>query len=192
MAADHVPAALDRRGFLKLGAGGTAAFALLGAGVQLAGCSQQTARAADGFRWLTEADLAFARLLVAGVAGSALPADAAAAQAMIDEGVRRADLCLDALGTPAQKELRKLFDLVQWGPFRRFAGGVSSPWNEAGVADMQQLLTNFAGSRLALLNGAYRALAKTGSIVFWSQPAAYPAAHYPGPPAWAVGALNAA
>lgn len=192
MSPDWAPAtALDRRGFLKLGAGSAAAFTLLGASVQLAGCSQQAAPAAAGFRWLTAADLPFARLLVAGVAGSALPADPAVADAALEEGVRRIDICLDALGAPAQKEVRKLFDLLQWAPFRRFAGGVAKPWTEATAADMQALLANFSASRLGLLNGAFRALAKIGSIVFWSQPVASPLARYPGPPAWAVAALNA-
>ena len=107
------------------------------------------------------------------------------------EGVRRADLSLDALGGPAQKQLRQLFDLVQWSAFRRLAGGVARPWEQAGVDDMQTLLTHFRDSRLALLNGAYRALVKIGSVTIWSQPAMFDASHYPGPPAWAVTALNA-
>ncbi|WP_028081669.1 hypothetical protein [Solimonas soli] len=191
MQRDHAPAGIDRRGFLKLGLGGSAALALLGGGAQLAGCSAQTAAPAAGMRWLTAADLPFARALLMAVAGPALPADAQAARAIVDEGLRRADLALDALGAPAQKQLRQLFDLVQWSPFRRLAGGVSRPWAEADASDAATLLTHFRDSRLTLLNGAYRALVKLGSTVVWSQPATFPASHYPGPPAWAVAALNA-
>ncbi|HEY9544753.1 MAG TPA: hypothetical protein VIR56_02030, partial [Solimonas sp.] len=90
-----------------------------------------------------------------------------------------------------QKQVRQLFDLIQWSPFRRLAGGVSQPWSEASAADAQTLLAHFRDSRLSLLNGAYRALVKLGSIVYWSQPATYDESHYPGPPAWAVAALNA-
>ncbi|MFT4047904.1 MAG: hypothetical protein QM661_14595, partial [Solimonas sp.] len=140
---------------------------------------------------LTRADLPFVRLLVAAVGGAALPADAQAAAAIVDEGVRRADLCLDALDAPAQKQLRQLFDLLQWAPFRRLAGGVGRPWTEATAGDAQVLLAHFRYSRLALLNGAYRALVKLGSSVVWSQPATFAASHYPGPPAWAVTALDA-
>lgn len=183
-------AALDRRGFLKLSAGGAASLALLGFGVQLSGCSQQTATVADGYQWLTAADLDFVRALVAGVAGNALPADAVVAQTLIAEGVRRTDVALAALGTPAHKEVRKLFDLLQWSPFRRLAGGVTRPWHEAGAADAQVLLEHLKDSRLALLNGAYRALIKIGSTVYWSQPATNTFSHYPGPPAWAVAALG--
>ena len=187
---EQTPAGVDRRGFLKLGLGGSIALATLGVGTQLAGCSQQAAAPAEGLRWLTAADLPFVKLLVAGVAGPALPTDAQAAETLIAEGVRRADIALDALGAPAQKQLRQLFDLAQWAPFRRLAGGVSRPWNEADAGDMNTLLTNFSNSRLALLNGAYRALVKLGSTVIWSQPATFSASHYPGPPAWAVTALN--
>lgn len=183
--------ALDRRSFLKLSAGGAASLALLGTGIQLAGCSQQTARVANGYRWLTDADLAFMKALIRGVAGPALLTAAADADVIVDEAAHRADLCLDALGAPAQKQLRQLFDLLQWTPFRRLAGGVSRPWPEASVADTQTLLARFRDSRLSLLNGAYRVLVKLGGTVYWSQPATYGESHYPGPPAWAVAALNA-
>lgn len=183
--------ALDRRSFLKLSAGGAASLALLGAGTQLAGCSQQSARVAKGYRWLTDADLPFIKVLIRGVAGPALLAARTDAGTLVDEAARRADLCLDALGAPAQKQLRQLLDLIQWSPFRRFAGGVSRPWSEASASDAQTLLVHFRDSRLSLLNGAYRALIKLGSIVYWSQPDTYDESHYPGPPTWAVAALNA-
>src|SRR3546814_13665001 len=64
--------ALDRRSFLKLSAGGAASLALLGVGTQLAGCSQQTASVADGYRWLTNADLSFIKVLMRGIAGPAM------------------------------------------------------------------------------------------------------------------------
>ncbi|NKF22160.1 hypothetical protein [Solimonas marina] len=184
-------ATLDRRGFLKLSAGGATTLALLGAGVQLSGCSQRSAAVANGYRWLTASDIHFMRALVAGVAGNALPADPTAAGAIVDEGVRRADIELAALGAPAQQEVRKLLDLLQWTPFRRFAGGVTRPWAEAGAADAQTLLKHLHDSHLSLLSGAYRALAKIGSTVLWSQTPMNAFSHYPGPPAWAISALEA-
>jgi len=187
---DSVGTGLDRRSFLKLGLGSTAALAVLGGSAQLAGCSTRDRMPAQGFRWLTDADLPFMRLLIA-ASGPALAEDAQATAAIVEEGVRRADLALEALDKPAQKQLRQLFDLVQWAPFRRLAGGVSRPWREADVADMSTLLSHFRESRLALLNGAYRALVKIGSIAVWSQPATFAASRYPGPPAWTVAALNA-
>src|SRR3546814_5725221 len=123
--------ALDRRSFLKLSAGGAASLALLGVGTQLAGCSQQTASVADGYRWLTNADLSFIKVLIRGIAGPALATAGNDADTLVNEGARRADLCLDALAAPAQKQVRQLFDLIQWSPFRRLAGGVRQPWSEA-------------------------------------------------------------
>lgn len=191
MTADPAAAAFARRDFLKLGAGAAAGFAVLGLGVQLSGCSRQALPSAAGHAWLSAADLPFVDRLVAAVAGPALPAAPAAAQAAVEDGRHRIDVCLAALGGPAQKEVRKLLDLVQWAPFRRFAGGVGKPWDEASTQDMEKLLAHFRDSRLALLNGAYRVLVKLGATAFWSQPASFAAARYPGPPAWAVAALNA-
>lgn len=189
MTDDRGTRALDRRGFLKLSAGGVASLALLSASTQLIGCAPQTARMASGYRWLNDADLAFIKVLIRGIAGPALAT--AGADTIVEEGARRVDLCAEALGAQAQKQLRQLFDLLQWSPFRRLAAGVSKPWSAASAADAQTMLARFRDSRLSLLNGAYRALVKLGSIAYWSQPATYGESRYPGPPAWAVAALNA-
>lgn len=182
---------LDRRDFLKLSGGGLAAFVVLGGAVQLSGCSRHKAAPAAGYRWLAAEDLPLLSLLISACAGPAMPAAAAEAQTVLGEGLQRLDQSFYALGGPAQKELRKLLDLLHWGPFRRFAGGVSVDWPQASAADMQQLLQRFGTSRLSLLNGAMRVLSKLGATAFWAQTAGASAAHYPGPPAWAVAALNA-
>src|SRR3546814_18085651 len=119
--------ALDRRSFLKLSAGGDASLALLGVGTQLAGCSQQTASVADGYRWLTNADLSFIKVLIRGIAGPALATAGNDADTLVNEGTSRADLCPDAHAAPAQKQGPQLFDHLQSSPVRRLDGGVSQP-----------------------------------------------------------------
>lgn len=190
MRSHQFPVSPERRDFLRLSLAGSLSLAALGFGAGLSGCSRKSVASAAGYRWLNAEDLVFMRTLIAGVAGPALsPGEAGRAE--IEEGLRRADLSLSALGAPAQAEVRKLFDLLHWAPFRRFAGGVSRAWADADAQDAQTLLLHLRDSRFGLLNGAYRALSKIGSSVFWSQPASNAFSHYPGPPAWAVTALNA-
>lgn len=181
---------LDRRDFLKLSAGGLASLSLLGLGTQLSGCSHPIGTPAAGFQWLQTEDLPLLRLLVAACAGPALPEATQSREATLQEGLQRLDQSLLALGTPAQQQLRQLLDLLHWAPFRRLAGGVSKPWSQAQSDDMEQMLQRFGASRLNLLNGAMRALSKLGAFAFWGQDAGSRAARYPGPPAWAVAALN--
>src|SRR3546814_19128830 len=80
--------AMDRRSFLKLSAGGAASLALLGVGTQLAGCSQQTASVGAGYRWLTNADLSFIKVLISGIAGPALATAGNAADQIGGESCR--------------------------------------------------------------------------------------------------------
>jgi len=159
------PPGLSRRGFLQLTAAGAAALAVLGTATQLSGCSQQHSPAAAGYQWLTDADLPLLSVLIKSVAGPSLPGGDAGA-AVVTEGLRRIDLSCMALGGPAQAQLRQLFDLLQWAPFRRFAGGVAKPWPEASAEDMNGLLDRFSRSRLSLFNGAMRALSKLGATAF--------------------------
>ena len=177
---------IDRRHFLKLTAGGMASLAVLGTSAQLAGCSSAVAPA-PGHAFLTPADLALFAALLPVVNGEAFP-DAATVR---DEALRRIDLACISLDPPARAEARKLLDLLHWSLFRRLACGFSADWTTATPAELTAFLQRWRDSRMSLLNAGHRALVKLAGIGWWSQPASWPAAAYPGPPAWALNALNA-
>jgi hypothetical protein len=182
---------LSRRNFLQLSMGGSAALATLGVAANLAGCGGAQVPLAPGYGYLRAADLALFRVLVAAVAGPAMPKEAEAAEARIKEALARIDLGCRQLGLPAQGDFRKLLDLLAWGPFRRFAGGIPVGWEQASVQQAQEFLGRWRASGIGLFNAGYRGLVQACGISFWGQRASWAAAGYPGPPAWAVQALNA-
>lgn len=178
---------LNRRRFLQLSVTGAASLAVLGGTAQLAGCAGKADVPAEGHAFLTAADVALFAALLPVVNGSALPTDAAVRA----EALRRIDLSCAALDAPARAEARKLLDLLHWSPFRRLACGLSSDWPQATAEELSRFLQRWRDSRVGLLNAGHRALTKLAAIGWWSQPASWPAAGYPGPQAWAVAALSA-
>lgn len=178
---------LDRRRFLKLSVTGAATLAVLGGSAQLAGCAGRTEAPATGHVFLTAADVALFRALLPVVNGSALPAD----DGIRTEAIRRIDLTCAALDAPARAEARKLLDLLHWRVFRRLACGFSADWSQASAEELNRFLQRWRDSKLGLFNAGHRALTKLTAVGWWSQPASWSAAGYPGPQAWAVTALNA-
>lgn len=176
---------LDRRRFLKLSLTGAAALTVLGGGAQLAGCARPATTAAPGYGFLTTADLRLFTALLPAVNGASLPP----AASLRDEALRRIDRSCIALQPPARAEVRKLLDLLHWRLFRRLSCGFSADWEQATPEQLQGFLQRWRDSRLELLNAGHRALLKLLTIGWWSQPASWPASHYPGPPAWALAAL---
>lgn len=179
-------AGLDRRAFLKLGVGGTFTLAAFGSAATLAGCSSAPPPPAAGYRWLTAEDLALFAALLPAVNGPAWPDDAR----IRDEALRRIDLALVALEPHAQTETRKLLALLHGSVFRRLACGVSQPWQDASAADIAAFLQRWRDSSLTLFNAGYRGLVKLAQLGWWSQRDSWSASRYPGPPAWAITALN--
>lgn len=187
MSSDAQRPGIDRRRFLQLSTGAAATLALLGASAQLAACGRGAAAAAPGYGFLTAADLVLFGALLAPVNGPALPVDAE----LRAEALRRIDLACVGLEAPARAEARKLLELLHWAPFRRLACGVNTEWGAASAVEMTGFLARWRNSRVGLLNAGHRALTKLAALGWWSQPASWPSARYPGPPAWAVAALSA-
>ena len=178
---------IDRRQFLKLSAGGTATLALLGASSQLTGCSA-TVIAAPGMQFLTPDDVALFTALLPVVNGAAYPAADAAVR---DRALQRIDEACALLQAPARAELRKLIGLLHLRVFRRLVCGVSTGWDQASAGELTAFLQRWRDSRVGLFNAGYRALTKLAAVGWWSQAASWPGSTYPGPPAWALAALNA-
>lgn len=184
MAPDDGGFDLDRRAFLKLGLSGTAVMSLAGVGAMLSGCGRRE-QAAQAYRFLRDADLAlFSAVMPAMLAG--LPLDGqtgvAALHVLDDMLIRTAK--------PTQCELRKLFDLLNFGPARLLTTGVRRPWKEAGGDEVERFLQRWRGSSIPLFNSGYRALAKLCTTPYFGLPVGYKAAGYPGPLDWMYKAIN--
>lgn len=182
----HMDAGLSRRQFLRLGTAGAISLAAFGGAATLTGCGRQPVPAAPGLRWLTAADVALFTALLPAVNGPALP-DNPAARSIALQRIDQACACLDP---PAQANTRKLLDLLHWPLFRRLACGVPAPWPEASPAELAHFLERWRGSRVALFNAGHNGLVKLAALGWWSQPWSWLVSRYPGPPAWAVAALE--
>lgn len=181
---------LSRRSLLKLGLAGSVVLGAAGLGAGLSGCHRREESAAQGHAFLHDADLHLFRALIPAVTAGTLPSEAAAREARMLEILRRIDGGCMLLGAPAQKELRKLFDLLNFGVTRRLAAGVSTPWSEVGVADADAFLNRWHDSRIGLFNAGYRVLVKLVAVSNYGIPAVWASAGYPGPLDYMYKAVN--
>lgn len=186
MATDDVDFDLNRRSFLKLGVAGTVALGVAGIGATLSGCSESEQAAAQGYRFLRDADLElFAAVMPVMLLGLPLDAQTSAA------AMHSLDGLLVRAGTPARGELRKLLDLLNFGPTRWLSTGVRKAWKEASAEEVEHFLQRWRDSSIGLFNGGYRALAKLCTTPYFGLPAGYKAAGYPGPLDWMYKTINA-
>ncbi len=176
---------MDRRSFLKLSLTGSAALSAAGLTATLSGCGGgQTPM--TGFQFLRDADVILFRALIPQVMDS-IALDAATAE----ECLRRIDLGCLLLGTPAQAELRKLFDLLNTGLLRRLTTGVSKPWDRANGEEIQAFLKRWHDSGVGLFNAGYRALVKLVCVSYFCMPVSRKLSGYPGPLDYMYKAVNA-
>lgn len=110
-----------------------------------------------------------------------LPADDGARQIALNGLLGRVDVLLPSLPSHAQAELSQLLALLVSAAGRRTLAGLSEPWPEASVADLQQALQSMRLSKLALRQQAYAALHDITAGAYFSDPASWPLLGYPGP-----------
>jgi hypothetical protein len=180
-----------RRELLKLGVAGSLAFGVLGAGAALSGCSRREAASAAGYAFLRDADLAVMRALLPAILAGTLPADATQRVARVEEALHRLDGFGVALSQFSQEALRQLFDLLSFGPTRRFACGIAAPWSEVDVAQADAFLQRWRDSSVGLFNGGYRALVKLACVSHFTIAASIGVTGYPGPLKYVFDAANA-
>jgi hypothetical protein len=184
-----MPLQLKRRDVLKFGAAGSAALATAGLAATLSGCAR-TPAAAQGFLFLSDADVELFRALIPAVIAGALPAEAAARDLTIAETLRRIDGGCFLAGSPARGQLRQLFDLLNFRPTRALAAGVHAPWPEVDVEQASAFLARWRDSSIGLFNGGYRVLVKLVASSFYGQPVNWHLSGYPGPLAFVYQAVN--
>lgn len=187
---DEAVEGVNRRSFLKLGLAGTVVLGTASLGAGLAGCHRSEIAAAAGFSTLRDADVALMRALTPVILAGALPAAGALHDAQLAEILMRLDMAFQRMGSPTLKELRKLFDLLNWGVTRRLVAGVPAPWSEASPEQIEAFLQRWRASSIGSLNAGYRALTKLVTVTYFQIPATWPQSGYPGPLAWVYKAVN--
>ena len=179
-----------RRSLLKLGLARKDALGTVAFPDGLAGCHRTVEAAAQGYRFLRDADVILFRALTPVVLEGAMPKDSGDAAIRTREILRRVDLACLRLDLPAQQQVRKLFDLLNFGLTRRFVAGVSAPWVDASAADIGEFLDKWRNSSIGMFNAGYRVLVKLVVASNFGIPASWPSSGYPGPLAWMYDAIH--
>lgn len=187
-----------RRSFLKTGLGGALFLGGVSVTAGLSGCATtpaglQTA-AADGtsnydFRFLSADDIVMFEALLPAILGPALTEAPEQRRHDIRATIENIDAGIFQFGPPNQKELRKLFDLLNFGLTRATLAGVWSSWKNASTADASTFLERWKNSSIGLFNQGYMALTKISNVSYYGQPEQWARSGYPGPPEWATSAL---
>ena len=116
-----------------------------------------------------------------GVLDKSLPQQEAARQTAVDGLIYRIDSLVQALPPHAQAELSQLLSVLASAPGRRTIAGLSAPWPQASVADVQEALQSMRLSALALRQQAYGALHDIVMGAYFVDAATWPLLGYPGP-----------
>ncbi|HAP53087.1 MAG TPA: hypothetical protein DCQ60_09060, partial [Marinobacter adhaerens] len=129
---------LNRRSFLKTGLGGAVFLGTVSVTAGLSGCATQPAGrlsavgtrmdASYQFRFLNEDDIALFEALLPAMIGPGLPEQPQARNLAIAGTIERIDAGIHKFGPANQKELRQLFDLLNFGLTRVTVARVWSSW----------------------------------------------------------------
>lgn len=111
------------------------------------------------------------------------PASGAERGAALDRIARDVAAAVAALSASAQQEVAELFALLAFAPTRIAAAGLSSPWEQATAAEIDDFLRGWQHSRIGLLNSGYQALHDLVLGAWYADPQSWAAIGYPGPPA---------
>lgn len=190
---------LGRRSFLRTGLGGTLLLGTISVTAGLGGCASApmnrlgaVATRMDAryrFRFLTSDDIELLEALLPAILGSALPTGDSARRRAIAGTVERIDAGIHSFGPANQKELRQLFDLLNFSPTRITIARVWSPWPRVTPEQANAFLERWRTSRIGLFNNGYMALTKISNVAFYGYPENWHLCGYPGPPEWAMQAL---
>jgi hypothetical protein len=165
---------MQRRVLLKLGIASAAVLAGLGGTVALVQPGLREHQLTAGSRQVFDA---VGRAILDGV----LPAGPAEQRKAMAALLERVDSLVAGLPPHAQAELSQLLAALQSAPGRRLIGGLSSPWEEAPIQQVQQALQAMRVSSLSLRRQAYQALHDITGSAYFSDPATWSALGYPGP-----------
>lgn len=113
----------------------------------------------------------------------ALPSAPEARAPAIAQTLAAVDVAIAGLPPAARAELAQLFALLALPPVRMGLARVAEPWPAASATDVRRFLDRFRDSSWTLLRSAYGAMHQLVFAAWYSDPRAWPAIGYPGPPA---------
>lgn len=186
---------LSRRGFLRLGLGGTAFLTGVSLTATLSGCATSPAQPAPGrtgakpYRFLSRDDLVFLGATVPVMLGPALPTDPQARQASVEGTIRRMDEAIYRFGPTNQAQMRKLFDMLNFSLTRITLAGVWSSWDNASPDSIDSFLNRWRNSSIGLFNKAYAGLVKLTNSSFYGYRDNWHLSGYPGPQSYVTNSL---
>ena len=110
-----------------------------------------------------------------------LPAPGPQLDAAIAGLLSRIDVLINALPLHAQNELSQLLSLLASAPGRLAVTGLTQPWAQASVGDVQVALEGMRFSTISLRQQAYSALHEITAGAYFSDPSSWSMLGYPGP-----------
>lgn len=165
---------MQRRTLLKLGAASAAVLIVAGGAAALLRPGLKGGVLSDSGREVFSA-------VGRAVLDKTLPAEEGARQIALQGLLSRIDALAQSLPPHAQAELSQLLALLASAAGRRTMAGLSPPWPEASVADIQHALQGMRLSALTLRQQAYAALHDITAGAYFSDPSSWPLLGYPGP-----------
>lgn len=195
---------MDRRSFLRTGMGGALFLGTVSVTAGLSGCATAPAGrdynwghtslddinpSSYQFRFLTRDDIVLFEALLPALVGPALTEEPLVRRAKIRDTIERIDAGIHQFGPSNRKELRGLFDLLNFSITRITVARVWSSWANASTADADAFLNRWRSSSIGLLNNGYIALTKVSNVAFYGHEDHWHVSGYPGPPQSAIDAL---
>ena len=165
---------MQRRTLLKLGATSAVLLTVIGGTVALIQPGLERGI-------LTPAGREVFRAIGLGVLDKTLPEQAAAKDVALTGLLDRMDVLISGLPPHAQAELSQLLSILATGAGRRAMAGLSTPWANASVADVQAGLQDMRLSSLAARQQSYAALHDITAGAYFSEPITWLMLGYPGP-----------
>ena len=115
------------------------------------------------------------------VLDQSLPTQRDAREIALNGLLGQVNALINALPPHTQRELSQLLSLLGSAVGRRTLAGLSTPWTQATVRDVQVALQGMRVSSLALRQQAYAALHDITAAAYFSDESNWPLLGYPGP-----------
>ena len=172
------PERLDRRTLVKRGLLGGALLAIGGGTVIGLRSTRSSAPPKGGLRVFSAHEYA----ILAAVARRVIAAREGDPSTDAVDVALRADQAIALAHPSVQKELKQLLHLFENGLTGVFTGTSFTPFTASSKKAQDARLRAWSTSRVALFRTGYQALKRLTAACYWSSPATWKAAGYPGPP----------
>jgi len=166
---------MKRRGLLKLGLGAAVLLGVAGTGLALL----KPGLGADGK--LRPDARSMMRAVALAVLDGLWPSDTAAREAALTQHLNQLDASIQGFPAALRGELSQMLSLLTSSGGRLALTGLSSGWSDAASTEVLATLNAMRVSHSDTRQQVYRALRDLHCIVFFTEPAHWSLAGYPGP-----------